>query len=142
MSDRYLHAIWCDDIRIEIGNKPSFMGTYTAGINIPFTPFGFPKMCVYLWASTPIERPFQKAVISVTRDDGTVLAQFNMDNPQEAIDNLEAAEDAKTLFLMFGLNVVPFEIVDGCKYFSITMETESEILEGPKLRVTVVPPQP
>ncbi|WP_020482525.1 hypothetical protein [Methylomonas sp. MK1] len=140
MSNRYLHSLWCDDIRLEVGNKPSFMGSYLGGVTIPFTPFIFPKLCCYIWASTPIDNPFKKVEVQVTRDDGTLLTQMVLDNPEEMIATIEATEDAKSLFLMFGLTIAPAEIPEGCKYLVVTMKTEAETLEGPKLRITIAPP--
>lgn len=140
MSTRYLHALWCDDIRQEVGNKPSFMGAYIAGITVPALPFAFPKLCVYLWASTPIDKPFEKALVKVTRDDGFLVAEISTDNLEQLPLFANTPADAKTGLLMFGINMNGFEIPENCKYFTVTMETESEILEGPKLRISVAQP--
>jgi Family of unknown function (DUF6941) len=43
---RELFSIVCDDIRIEAGNKPSFMGVYDEGIFVPEIPFSFAKLCL------------------------------------------------------------------------------------------------
>jgi hypothetical protein len=43
---RELFSIVCDDIRVEIGNKPSFMGIYDEGIFVPEIPFSFAKLCL------------------------------------------------------------------------------------------------
>ena len=43
---RELFSIVCDDIRIELGNKPSFMGVYDEGILVPKIPFSFAKLCL------------------------------------------------------------------------------------------------
>lgn len=140
MTDRYLHAIWCDDIRQEVGNKPSFMGAYVGGITVPNLPFFLPKLCAYVWASTLIEKPFQNIDVKVARDDGTVLAQMKIDNCQNMAEQLGDVDEAKTMLMMFGMNILGVELPEDCKYISVTLENESEILEGPKLRVTVASP--
>jgi len=42
-------SIICDDIRQEVGNKLSFMGTYGKDIFIPKTPFTFPHICFVIF---------------------------------------------------------------------------------------------
>lgn len=139
MSYRYLHALWCDDIRQEVGNKPSFMGAYLGGMTVPTLPFMLPKLCVHAWASTPIENPFQAVTFKITRDDGAVLGELISDRSHELMPQT-GPEDAKSLFLMMGFNMFGVELPENCKYIAVTMETESELLEGPKLRITVAQP--
>jgi hypothetical protein len=139
MTDRYVHALWCDDIRQEIGNKPSFMGAYIAGLTVPSLPTIMPRLSVYVWATTPLEHPFKKAVVKITRDDGFLVAQIDANNIEQDMSKSPNYEDAKNMVLMFGVNLAGVELPDNCKYFSIGVETESESLEGPKLRITVNP---
>lgn len=139
MTDRYVHALWCDDIRQEIGNKPSFMGAYIGGLTVPSLPAILPRLSVYVWATTPFEHPFKKAVVKITRDDGFLVAQLDANNIEQDMSKSPNYEDAKNMVLMFGMNLGGVELPDNCKYFSISVETESESLEGPKLRITVNP---
>ncbi|TPQ24916.1 hypothetical protein [Methylomonas koyamae] len=140
MTDRYLHAIWCDDIRLEVGNKPSFMGVYIGGMQIPAAPFVLSKLCCQLWATTPIDKPFRKADIKISFDNGTVVGNMVMDDPAEAIESLDAASvEARTFIMNIGMNIIGLEIPENCRYLAVTMETESETLEGPKLMISVAP---
>jgi hypothetical protein len=139
MTDRYVHALWCDDIRQEIGNKPSFMGAYIGGLTVPLLPTIMPRLSVHIWLTTPIEHPFEKAVVKITRDDDFLLAQLDVDNIDQDMSQHPKHEDAKNIVLMFGLNLNGVELPDNCKYLSISIETESETLEGPKLLIRVNP---
>ena len=139
MTERYVHALWCDDIRQEIGNKPSFMGVYAGGLTVPSLPTILPRLSVYVWAITTIDHPFKKAVLRITRDDGFLLAQLHADNIER--NNLQhpKPEEITNIQLMFGINLNGIEIPENSKYFSISIETESETLEGQKLWVSVDP---
>lgn len=46
---RVAHAMFCDDVRMEIGNKPSFMGCYSGDMGIPMPfPAKLPKFGFFL----------------------------------------------------------------------------------------------
>jgi hypothetical protein len=138
MTDRYVHTIWCDDIRMEMGNKPSFMGVYTGGIVVPALPTVLPRLSVYSWIVTPKERPFKKIGVRIVRDDGTVVLEIQPTDQDEApgvAENVRA--NATRRVVMAGFTIGGLEIPLGCKYFGIFVDTESETLEGPKLHVDV-----
>ena len=136
MNERYVHAIWCDDIRQEVGNKPSFMGVYTGGILVQTLPIVLPRLAVYIWANTPIERPFQKIRIRIERNDGFVL----MNQPEfQDVTLPHGSDDLTRQVAMAAVLLSGAEVPTGCRYFSIFVETESETLEGPKLRINVNP---
>ncbi len=71
-ADRFVHAIFCDDIRQELGNKVSFMGCYQSELFVPFAPLALPKLCVYVTISTPAERPFKALSIRVDQGSNTI----------------------------------------------------------------------
>jgi len=137
MTDSYVHAIWCDDIRQEVGNKPSFMGVYTAGLTIESAlPVILQRLCLYVWVVQNTDKPFNSLVLKITRDDGLVLAELRPD--MSDIDELITKGNhlnSKHAMLMAGVTINGVEISPTCKYFSITAETEAGILEGPKLHI-------
>lgn len=139
MTERYVHALWCDDIRKEIGNKPSFMGAYVGGLTVPSLPTILPRLSVYVWAITKIDHPFEKAELRITRDDGFLLAQLAAGNIDQDKFQHPKPEETTNIQLMFGINLSGIELPENCKYFSISIETESETLEGPKLWISVDP---
>lgn len=136
MSGRYVHVIWCDDIRQEVGNKPSFMGVYTGGILLPGLPTVLPKLSVYVWVNTPIDQPFKKLIIRVVRDDGFPLLEMQPETPEDDLV-APARPDSTRRVAMAGFTLGGVEVPVGCKYFGVVVETESETLEGPRLRIDV-----
>ena len=55
-SVRTAFCLFCDDIRMEVGNKPSFMGVYTGGEMVfPPGPPIVPKLGIAVWLLCPID---------------------------------------------------------------------------------------
>lgn len=142
MTDRYVHVIWCDDIRQEVGNKPSFMGVYTAGIVLPGLPAVLPRLAVYVWLDTPIERPFKKLVMRLVRDDGFALFEMQPEFKEGQDAFIPDRPDATRAVTMAGISLGAIEVPAGCKYFSVIVETEAETMEGPRLRIDISQPAP
>lgn len=140
MTGRYVHTIWCDDIRMELGNKPSFMGVYTGGIVVPSLPTFLPRLSIYSWITTPKEQPFKRIAIRIVRDDGTVILEIqpsDLNGPLEGPANARANSTRSAV--MMGFSIGGLELPAECKYLAIFVDTESETLEGPKLYVDVNP---
>lgn len=132
MTDRYVHVLWCDDIRLEIGNKPSFMGVYTAGIVVPELPAVLPRLGVYAWINTSADKPIKKTNFRIVRDDGFVVLEGAPLQADETNPKNQPGDQ-----IMIGLMVANIEVPLGCNFFNLVVETESEVLEGPKLKVSV-----
>lgn len=138
MSERYVHAIWCDDIRQEVGNKPSFMGVYTGGILLPELPVVLPRLSVYIWTVTPIDTPFEKLTIRIVRDDGFLLVEFQPIPSDSFMDSAQVSRpDATTRVGMAAVNLGGVELPVGCRYLNIVVETESGTIEGPRLNIDI-----
>ena len=75
-TDRIATAIFCDDIRQEVGGKMSFMGCYQSELIVPSTPVVLPKLCIMATVTTPIARPFKSLTIKIMIDDKTELAKL------------------------------------------------------------------
>src|SRR5450830_483454 len=69
IEQRWVHAIWCDDVRHEIGNKPSFMGVYTGDLVIPARPAILTRLAVYVSLGTPMDQPFKHLTIRIEKND-------------------------------------------------------------------------
>ena len=140
MTNRYVHTIWCDDIRQEIGNKPSFMGVYTGGLVVAALPVVLPRLSIFSWIVTPKETPFKRIGIRVTRDDGTVLVAVEQAGPEKGFEASQAARpNSSRQVIMAALNISGLEMPASCKYLAVFVDTESETLEGPKLHIEVNP---
>jgi hypothetical protein len=66
---RFVSWQFCDDIRQEVGNKVSLMGCYGTKMFLAKFPVVLPKLCIQVQVTTPINKPFERLVIRVLRDD-------------------------------------------------------------------------
>ncbi len=137
-SDRVLTAIFCDDIRHEVGNKMSFMGCYQGELFVPSAPIALTKFCVYVTLITPIGRPVRSLVFKVLQDDDKELARIEL--PDEALRNSNVVVEG--LATRAGLNAAmvfsPFVIEKSTILRVLAITEEGEVV-GPRLLVKVQP---
>jgi hypothetical protein len=133
--DRYVHALWCDDIRQELGNKPSFMGVYTGGIVVAELPVVLPRLSIFIWIVTPIDVPFKKLSVQVIRSDDFVL--LDMQNVPTQLDDTPLTQDATRRNMIVGCTLTAVQLPEGCRYLEVKVDTESGPILGPKLIVHV-----
>lgn len=138
LNEPYVHVLWCDDIRQEVGNKPSFMGVYTNGMTVKSLPFLLPRLGIWIWAAVPLNTPFESLSARVERDDGVVLLDLTPE--PEAIAKVRvppAAPEATRGSSMFGITLGPMELPAGCRFLAATVRINGKPVEGPKLWITV-----
>ncbi|GEM_PF-503932 len=136
-ADRYVHAIFCDDIRQEIGNKVSFMGCFQGELFVPFMPVALPKLCVSVTVSTPLARPLTALTIRVEQG-ASQLANIEVSSEHLA-HAVTQPQDGSTRFLVTaGVMLSPFAITEPGELRVVVITEEGEML-GPRLRIKVMP---
>ncbi|MBP7231357.1 MAG: hypothetical protein KBA28_05440 [Syntrophaceae bacterium] len=69
-----IHAVLCDDIRHEIGNKISLMGVYGKDILVPDIPYVLQKLCLWLSLKEPqVDLGALRIVITTPQNEPLVL---------------------------------------------------------------------
>jgi hypothetical protein len=141
--DRFITAIFCDDIRPELGNKLSFMGCYQGEIIVQITPVVLPKLCVSVSVSTPKERPFKLLAIRVVQDDDVELAR--MDIPKEGIKGIAGSSqisDKTSTRISLNTAIVfsPF-VIEKPTMLRLVATTEEGEITGPRLLIKVAAAQ-
>jgi hypothetical protein len=136
-ADRFVHAIFCDDIRQEIGNKVSFMGCYQGELFVPFVPLMLPKLCVQVTVATTVERPLK--ALTVRLDQGTnQLAVIEISGDELARAIPPATEDKTRLAASVGVMLAPFTITEPGELRVVVITEEGE-MPGPRLRIKLAP---
>lgn len=92
MSDgRYINAIFCEDIRHEVGNKHSFMGCFDKELILPSFPAFINKISIAVICSTPLDNIFKSLVVRVTLDDEIIgETEFPEDTLQKMVEEVKA----------------------------------------------------
>lgn len=139
---RYVHTLYCDDVRTEVGGKMTFVGVYQNQLVVHHLgPVSLPKLCVVATAQTPKEKPFERLCFKLLQDD-TVLQEIEI--PPEALQMAITLSDndPNSAFQSYGmiLTLQPFNIEKSC-VLRIRAETESEELAASALRVVLAPPE-
>lgn len=138
-ADRFLTALYCDDIRHEMGNKLSFMGCYQGELYVPATPVLLSKFCVYASAWTPKEKPFKTLTFRIVQDDDKELARLEL--PAEALDGAAWIQDegATRRAVSTAIAFAPFFIEKPMSLRLLATTEEGEII-GPRLLIRVAGP--
>ena len=134
--ERYVHVIWCDDIRQEVGNKPSFMGVYTGGLVLPELPCVLPKLCAWVLLSAPASQPLQGVSVKLRFDDGSALMEVPEFSPP-AVHEVSDQQHLTRQNVMFGITLSPLPIPVNCKFIEPIVVVGGEDLPGPKLSIQV-----
>ena len=67
-------AVFCDDVRQEVGNKLSYLGVYGPNLVVPAFPTTLIKLCCVLTVRLPASAPPPKSVVfRLIRDDEVVF---------------------------------------------------------------------
>lgn len=113
---RQLDAIFCDDIRHEIGGKISLIGIYGPKLFVREFPAVLPKLCVMTKSSTLYTEPFKQLKIRVFKG-AEVLAEadIKMDGSLPPLEPFMSESDGPDApIAMMGANAFfilsPFEI--------------------------------
>ena len=80
---QYLHTIYCDDIRTEVGNKLSLMGMYSSHLYVESFPATLPRLGCFATYCEDIDAPLQ---------DGTLTLLLN---GQEIVSSVSSAANQK-----------------------------------------------
>jgi hypothetical protein len=139
-NDRYLHALYCDDVRFETGNKPSYMGIYSQQMLLETIPLAIPKFCVVATAACSKRQPFKSLKFRLLMDE-IVLQEQDVD--AAALAQMAAAPDNDTpmnlgrtpvLAVTVMMILTPF-VVERPSLLRIVAVTEEEELFGAALKL-------
>lgn len=136
MNATYVHVLWCDDIRQEIGNKPSLMGVYTGGLLLPSLPTSLSRLSLQIYICTPLNWEPEKVAIEIYRDDAPAFIKLEPE-VERGPEELAPPEGATQRQLQLSVILGPTEIPVGSKWFGVRAILDGQTFEGPKLRVSV-----
>lgn len=136
---RLITAIFCDDIRSEVGNKLSFMGCYQSELVVQSAPVTLPKLCIFASIITPKERPFKSLMLRVVQDD-VELARIDL--PEEGLAGTSQISDETSTRKIVSTAIAfsPFAI-EKSTMLRLMATTEEGEITGPRLLIKVAAAQ-
>jgi hypothetical protein len=128
MNPRFLFSTFCDDIRVEQGNKFSIMGCYDQTLLVSEFPITLPKLCFVIVARTPTDRPFKELKFRLFRNEDLVgeiepVIPDQLENPVSEKDNIADSASCMTVRAVIQLANL---VLDGPCYFKVRALTEEE----------------
>ena len=132
---RVAHCVFCDDIRLERGNKISFMGVYTFDLatNVAF-PVTLPKLAITVWVIADISDRPSKLEITVLLPDGKELLRAEVPDSSTPSYPDFMLGSAERVILTSSFSLVP--VVLPCEgTLEVWIETERENLRAGRLWV-------
>jgi hypothetical protein len=130
---RYVHAVYCDDIRQEVGGKITLVGIYTGQCLVPSIPCALPKLCAVLNFSATRADPIT-AITVVASFAGNEVFTMNLDADQISqimAPSMEQRPDGKNMMIMVMGAMAPFNITAAGKLsLAITANGEELFCEG------------
>lgn len=97
MSKRWVNAIYCEDVRNELGGKTSLMGIFASEMIVPVFPATIPRLVAMVKLRTPSDE-LPKTVRFVIYRDDEVLAESS--TTTEDMGLLEDGSEDKSAYLV------------------------------------------
>jgi hypothetical protein len=136
---RFLTVTFCDDIRLEMGNKMSFMGCYQGDLFVASMPVALPKLCVHATAWTPKDKPFHSLTVRISLDDVDLASiEVPISNPELAPRTID--ETASRQGISAALAFSPF-VIEKPATLRVMVTTEEGEIVGPRLLLKVAQAQ-
>ncbi len=129
---RFLLALYCDDVRAEVGNKLTLVGCYGTDLLLNTYPIVLPKLAVYVRVCTPAERPFQKLVLRLRQNDDQSIGELEFPSDQLAVAAESTSSNDKWQTIQAVMFASPL-LVQSPGFLRLEAETEDGLLTGSKL---------
>ena len=137
----YASVVWCDDIRQEVGNKPSLMGVYTGSLVVPALPAVLSKLCAWVTLMVPIDMALEEVSMAIRQDGQTQLLQIPPFKPERALPAPNGVQAVSTS-LMFFVTLAPLPLPEGCRYLQATATVNGVELPSQKLHIETAAQSP
>lgn len=141
LNQRLVIALFCDDIRQEVGNKFSFVGCYQNVMVVQQFPVQLPKLCAYVTVFTPTSKPFERLVLRAKLNED-VVAELEMPVSEwlDKFNEKAATTELGRLATQAMIVLSPVIVTVPCKLY-IEAETEAETIPGSYLTIRAPLPE-
>ena len=135
MSGSSMVALFCDDVRNEVGNKLSLMGVYGQDLLLRKFPATISKLCVVMVLDLPSGTVAQEAVFVLKRGDEILgRAVTSIAEALRARGDAPAADSGERLSIRFIAHMSPMVFDAPCELIAY-VEVAGEVVPGGRLKV-------
>lgn len=137
---RFLHATFCDDVRLEAGNKLSYMGCYSGQMVVASFPTILPKFCVVMSASTLYSKPFEELKFVLFNNDDVIAERVHSTQKVAIPEGMEGEE--MRLLAVQVIQLFPFQLTAPCKLRARAYTEDGELKGGTLIVTDTAQPTP
>lgn len=145
VNPRFATAIFCDDIRYELGNKVTLVGLYNKDLFVQEFPAHLSRLAVSLTVDTPIEEPFETLGVIVEKGNEVVLeiptqsVDAYVQRPKSGRVNGQDEFTRATLGMQFFLPPLP--ILESCTV-RVKVILDQQIITAGKIFISAIETHP
>lgn len=139
MASTYMHAIFCDDLRHELGNKFSYMGVYSGAMFVHEFPFTLAKLGVAFWLVDHAKEPRTELSFIVYLDDNEI-GRVDVPISETAVFQQpdEDMSGEKVRVFNAGIIISPLQIEKDCRLKARAL-LDGEEIKGGTLVIRALP---
>ncbi len=135
MNGANIVALFCDDVRSEVGNKLSLMGVYGQDLLLQEFPATLPKLCAVMLLDVPAGTEAREAVFVLKRGDEIVgRAVASVDEARRTRGAEPAVDPGARLSIRFIAQMSPLVFDAPCELIAYA-EVMGEMVHGGRLKV-------
>lgn len=129
-AEPFMWAIYCDDIRQEVGNKLSYLGVYGPNLIVQSFPTTLVKLCCVFNVRVPLSAAPKHVVFRLYRDEEILFEAdvSSSDIKDPAANSLSDGAESRSLTISSVAQLVGFPITQRC------MLKARAIVDGKELR--------
>lgn len=148
--NRYMHVVFCDDVRQEVGNKQSLIGIYGADLFVNEMPIALPRLSIVITMATEASNPLQSLSFVILkgaeRVAEIVIPAEELAKAQPIASGQQAppieGDDGPSAPSLFAYNAIlsiaPFPI-EKPQVLRVIATIDGEEIRGPGLRLRLTP---
>lgn len=129
----HVEVIFCDDIRLEVSNKTSFIGTYLADMVVESFPALLPKFCIHASVVCKGVVRIGQIRLRVMLDDACLI-DTGVFSPEAELSNPDEV-DVKSLAISSAFVLSPFQ-VEGPGKLRVLADVDGEELKSRALAIS------
>lgn len=137
-AQRTLCALFCDDIRQEIGGKITLIGVYASKLILGKIPSALHKLHVLFNVDTPIGQPFGALTLQVLMGDDviaeTAFSEEMLEGQKALIDN-NSTDDNRMISVRVAMMISPLVIERPEKLRTAALLEDGVVIHGPALKI-------